>query len=183
MYASNGTRAAHRYEPSGMPSHDLSAGHDSAAARRLRSVPSDMAITVSPVRAIMGPGSIRAIAEPDIAQIQPDSSPGEQQVGSDFTRVEWVVILLARNDPLTSLCEPSRIRRLLDRLLGPSFNPRFADPRLEALRRMAVVAWHHDAAMPVSEIEAFLAGGFSTGQLEMLLARVADSRSLGAAEL
>jgi hypothetical protein len=94
-----------------------------------------------------------------------------------FARSEWQVIVLAQKDDLASLREPSRTRKLLDRLFGGTFNPRLADPRLETLRRLAVFAWHHGYAVPKSAMKAFLAQGFSMEQLDLLLASVAGGRA------
>lgn len=94
-----------------------------------------------------------------------------------FARAEWQVIVLAQKDGLSSLRAPSRAHRLLEALFGGGFNPRLADPRLEALRRTAVLAWHYGYSVPKSAIKAFLAAGFGQDQLELLLASVAKGRS------
>ncbi len=97
-----------------------------------------------------------------------------------FTRREWQVIVLAQRDGLTSLRAPGRLARLMGRLFGEGINPRLADPRLEALRRLAVLAWQHGFAVPVSAIKAIKAYGFSGDQVELLLASVANGRSTNA---
>jgi len=94
-----------------------------------------------------------------------------------FTRREWQVIVLAQRDGLASLRAPTRLAKLLGRLFGESINPRLADPRLEALRRLAVLAWQDSYAVPVSAIKAIKAFGFSGDQVELLLASVANGRS------
>jgi hypothetical protein len=102
--------------------------------------------------------------------------PASSPVATSFADQEWEIIRLARSDGLASLREPSRLARLLGRLFGADFNRGLANPRLEALRRLAVLAWHHGYAVPISAIKAFKSVGFSIDQLEILLASVARSR-------
>lgn len=61
----------------------------------------------------------------------------------EFSSVERNVILLARRDPLASLEPPGLIERALAWLLGARAGARqLAHPKLEALRRAAVVTRH-----------------------------------------
>lgn len=94
-----------------------------------------------------------------------------------FAHHEWDVIQLARRDGLASLSAPTRMARLSAWLFGGGISLRLADPRLEALRRLAVLAWHHGYVVPVSAITAFTDAGYSGDQLELLLASIASSRS------
>lgn len=91
-----------------------------------------------------------------------------------FSPLEWTVIALARRDRIASLSEPSRTARALGGLFGRGVDSRLADPRLEALRRFAVHAWHRGYVLPVSEIKRFVASGFSVDQAETLLGSVVD---------
>lgn len=93
-----------------------------------------------------------------------------------FSGLEWSVIALARSDHLASLREPGRIATALGRLFGTSGSGRLANGRLEALRRIAVLAWHRGYSVPVSELRAFLGAGFSSEQYEMLQASVGRGR-------
>ncbi len=102
--------------------------------------------------------------------------PATVAIDGGFERHEWKVVALARRDSLASLREPSRLTRLLAALFGEGINRRLANPRLEALRRFAVLAWHHGYALPVSAIKAIKEAGFTVEQVEMLLANVAVSR-------
>lgn len=95
---------------------------------------------------------------------------------ADFSPLEWTVIALSRRDSVASLSTPGPIARALGGLFGLGRESMLADPRLEALRRLAVHAWHRGYTLPVSEIKRFLAAGFSTGQYETLLASVASKR-------
>jgi hypothetical protein len=94
-----------------------------------------------------------------------------------FERSEWEVIVLSQRDDLTSLRAPSRLSRALSALFGGNPDRRLASPRLEALRRLAVLAWHHGYAVPVSAMKAFKDAGFSPDQLELLLASIAQGRT------
>ena len=53
-------------------------------------------------------------------------------------------------------------------------NRRLADPKLEALRRMAVLTWHHSYSVPKVELQAFFAAGFTTDHYELLGKRIAE---------
>lgn len=93
-----------------------------------------------------------------------------------FSGIEWTVIALAAKDSIASLSEPGRLSRALGSLFGLGGASRLADPRLEALRRAAVHAWHHGYLLPTSEIGTFLAAGFSLDQFETMLASIAPRR-------
>ena len=90
--------------------------------------------------------------------------------------LEWSVIAIARNDSLASLREPGRVSIAFGSIFGRYKNPRLADPRLEALRRMAVLAWHFSFAVPVSEVKAFFAAGFTAEHYETILASIGAAR-------
>lgn len=93
-----------------------------------------------------------------------------------FTALEWSVIALAKRDTMRSLDRPGRISRAIGGLFGAGTSSRLADPRLEALRRVAVHAWHRGFALPIAEIERFLAAGFGEAQMETLVTSVTGLR-------
>ncbi len=93
-----------------------------------------------------------------------------------FSALEWSVIALVQRDRIASLRQPGRIATALGALFGTSRPSRLADGRLEALRRIAVLAWHRGYSVPVSELRAFLAAGFSSEQYEMLQASIGRGR-------
>jgi hypothetical protein len=99
---------------------------------------------------------------------------GEEATG--FSPLEWTVIALARRDRLSSLSAPGPLARALGSVFGIGRQSVLADPRLEAIRRVAVHAWHRGYTLPVSEIKRFLAAGFTTGQFETLLASISVKR-------
>ncbi|MEJ7932890.1 hypothetical protein WG907_01295 [Sphingobium sp. AN558] len=95
-----------------------------------------------------------------------------------FAGVEWRVIGLARHDGMRSLREPGRLDRLRALLFGRSPDPRLASPRLEALRRLAVEAWHKGYAVSLLALADFRKAGFTKAQLELLLATISAGRTL-----
>ncbi len=103
--------------------------------------------------------------------------PTAEPAATGFSGIEWTVIALAARDKLSSLGEPGRLSRALGGLFGLGSSSKLADPRLEALRQMAVQAWHHGYLLPASEIGRFIAAGFNLDQFETLLASVATRRS------
>lgn len=94
-----------------------------------------------------------------------------------FSPLEWSVVALARRDRLGSLREPGRISMAMGALFGDRPNPRLADPRLEALRRMSVMTWHYGYTIPSSELRAFLAAGFDADQYELLVDSITADRN------
>lgn len=100
-----------------------------------------------------------------------------EQEDAGFSALEWSVIALARRDRKSSLDYPSRLSIALGSVFGARPSPRLADPRLEALRRMAVLSWHDGFAVPSAEVAAFRAAGFSPAQYEDMLASISVGRS------
>lgn len=114
----------------------------------------------------------------DLAQLRGralSAPPGlEAAEGSMLTPLEWQVVALAQRDRLSSLEAPSRWSRFFALFFGGDrASPRLADARLETLRRIAVLAWHGGSPLPEAEVAAFHAAGYSLGQLQLVLARVA----------
>lgn len=89
-----------------------------------------------------------------------------------FSGLEWTVILLAAGDTLASLRTPGRLSRALGNLFGLGTKSRLADPRLEALRRVAVHAWRQ-VPLPVAEAKRFIDAGFDLAQLRAVAGNVA----------
>jgi len=110
-----------------------------------------------------------AFASPTTARLERRAAVTEI---AGFTALEWSVIALAKRDNLYSLNAPSRLSRALGSLFGFGETSRFADARLEALRRLAVYAWRRGHALPVYEIGLFTAAGFNMAQVETLVASV-----------
>lgn len=98
----------------------------------------------------------RPIALPALAPAKPAFSP-----------LEWSVIRLARVDRLWTIRTAGRLRKFWNWLIGRG-NPELANPRLEALRRMAVLTWHYGFTVPGRDIAEFLSAGFSSDQYELM---------------
>jgi hypothetical protein len=108
------------------------------------------------------------LAQQGEAAIRPDAR---------LSALEWQVVALARRDRVSSLREPSRLTRAISNIFGETRNPRLADPSLEALRRMAVLSWHHGYSVPSHEVRAFLASGYSADQYELMVDSIAVALS------
>lgn len=93
-----------------------------------------------------------------------------------FSALEWSVIALAKRDTIASLGTPGRLSRALGGVFGRSTTSKLADPRLEALRRMAVHAWRYGFALPMAEIDRFVAAGYSEGQIETMVTSITGTR-------
>ena len=93
-----------------------------------------------------------------------------------FSALEWSVIAVSRRDSIASLEDPSRMSRAIGSLFGFGTTSRLADPKLEALRRVAVYAWRRGYALPQIEIDRFVEAGFTIDQAETLVASVTGDR-------
>lgn len=93
-----------------------------------------------------------------------------------FTALEWSVVALAERDPLSTLRNPSRMAVALGNLFGDTRNPKLADPKLEALRRLAVLTWHHGYRVAESAVRAFVAAGFTLQHYELLAGSIVSAR-------
>lgn len=95
---------------------------------------------------------------------------------SRLSALEWSVVAFAQRDSLASLREPGRFAAALGSLFGRR-DKRVIDPRLESLRRIAVLAWHRGWQVPTSELRAFVKAGFSLDQYELVQASIARGRA------
>jgi hypothetical protein len=95
-----------------------------------------------------------------------------------FTGLEWQVIRMAQTDPLTTLLDETKLARLIPALFGWDQKRPLANPGLEALRRVAVLSWHHGHNVDAREIEAFVAAGYSTGHYDTLLAHIDQAKQI-----
>ena len=93
-----------------------------------------------------------------------------------FSALEWSVIALAKHDTLASLATPGRLSRALGSVFGLGTASRLADPRLDALRRIAVHAWRRGFALPMAEINRFVAAGYAEAQIETLVTSITGQR-------
>lgn len=89
-----------------------------------------------------------------------------------FTQLEWQVVDLAQRDRLSSINRPGALTRAFRWAFGGVVKTALSDPRLEALRRIAVLSWYRGFSVAPAEVRAFLAAGFSLDQYETLLSRI-----------
>ena len=94
-----------------------------------------------------------------------------------LSALEWSVVALAQKDRLSSLKRPGPMSLAMGKLFAKRTNPELADPKLEALRRIAVLAWHRGYAIDSHDIHAFMAAGFSLAQYELVLASISRGRN------
>jgi hypothetical protein len=94
-----------------------------------------------------------------------------------LSALEWSVVAMAERDGLSSIREPGRFLSALGSVFGIRRPNRLANDRLEALRRMAILAWHHHWNVPKSEIAAFFAAGFSVDHYELVQDSIGHARS------
>ena len=104
------------------------------------------------------------------------AGPIADAVPARLSPLEWSVVALAQTEKLSSINRPGRIAVAMHRLFGIKYANELADPRLEALRRLAVIAWHRGYAIHSSEIHAFKAAGFTMAQYELVLSSISRGR-------
>jgi hypothetical protein len=115
-----------------------------------------------------------------------DFGLGERPTGThrhpahvSFTATEWRVIRLSAGDDQSTLRDRTvgPIGRLTRWLFGLEQPNRFADPRLEALRRFAVAHRVHGEGGSAHFREALLAAGYSQAHIDLVRATVGDGRA------
>ena len=110
------------------------------------------------------------LAKIEPSDAQPMSLPAaanSNRSTPDFSPLEWSVIRLARVDRLWTIRTAGRLRRFWNWFVGRG-NPDLANPKLEALRRMAVLTWHYGFTVPGEDVRNFLSAGFSPDQYELM---------------
>lgn len=117
-----------------------------------------------------------------VLQGSPIAAPAELAVAprteTGFSVLEWQVVAIAQHDRLASLERPGRLSTAIAMIFGGQRpNPALADSRLEALRRLAVHAWHRGYSVPRAAIRAFHEAGFTIEQYETLLASISRGRA------
>jgi hypothetical protein len=95
---------------------------------------------------------------------------------ANFSPLEWSVIRLARVDRLWTIRSAGAVRRWWNWLAGRG-NPALANPRLEALRRIAVLSWHYGFTVPGDDVAEFLSEGFSPAQYELMVNHIRRQRT------
>ncbi|MBO9712957.1 hypothetical protein [Sphingomonas sp.] len=101
-----------------------------------------------------------------------------EDVATALSPLEWSVVTLARRDGRASIRPSGFLSRLARLVAGGAPKTPLSNPRLEALRRFAVLAWTSARPIASEDRNAFLAAGFSAGQTETLLSHVGAARAL-----
>ncbi|SMF60879.1 hypothetical protein SAMN06295910_0075 [Allosphingosinicella indica] len=115
---------------------------------------------------------------PALAALGGVVQPAAALPAARLTALEWSVVALARFDRLSSLATPGRLAVALGKVFRAGLhNLQLADPRLEALRRIAVLYWHHGSTLPAAEREAFHEVGFTPGQFDRMAASIDAARA------
>ncbi|MDE0879028.1 MAG: hypothetical protein OSB00_10265 [Sphingomonas bacterium] len=134
------------------------------------------------------PPSMSASLAPSTGSVMRDVSGPITDIGTTLSAstprlsaLEWSVVALAERDRLSTLRVPGRMAVAMRILFGDSPNPQLADPRLEALRRIAVLSWHHGYTIPSFEVSAFLAAGFSNDLYELVVDSISRGRARASA--
>jgi len=123
-------------------------------------------------------GYARVSAPASQAVALPEAAPMIQAEGERpvLTELERSVIGIARQDGLSTLRQPGRLTRWLGLVFGVRISPQLADPKLEALRRIAVLSWRRGYAIASAEVKAFLASGYSPAFYELVVDTIAAAR-------
>lgn len=87
-----------------------------------------------------------------------------------LTDLERTVVLLSRRDRSVASPLVERLRDAAIRTFGLRRANRLADPKLEALRRFAVILRENEGLAPAAEIERFVAAGYRAEQVEAVYA-------------
>lgn len=96
----------------------------------------------------------------------------DHAAATELTDLEWTVVELAQRDSLASVERPGPIHAFLRWVVGIPPRNALSSPRLEALRRIAVLSWYRGFSVAPAEVRAFVAAGFTLDQYETLLARI-----------
>ncbi len=114
---------------------------------------------------------------PSEARVAAPPAAAPSLPAAKLSALEWSIVAMAERDSLASLREPGRMAAALGSLFGLSRPNGFASPRLEALRRVAVHVWRSQWNVPNSELQAFLAEGFTLEQYELIQVSIHKSRA------
>jgi hypothetical protein len=107
-----------------------------------------------------------AVAEPVVGVEKP----------ARLSALEWSIVAMAERDNVASLREPGRFLSALESLFGFRRSHQLANARLEALRRISVLAWRYRWNVPKSELAGFLNAGFSLDHYELVQTSIGQAR-------
>jgi hypothetical protein len=98
-------------------------------------------------------------------------------VTPQLSPLEWSIVAMAERDSLATLRKPNSFWSLVGAIFAIKPANRLASDRLEALRRVSVLAWRYRWNVPQSELDAFFDAGYTTEQYEQLQSRIAGARA------
>lgn len=125
-----------------------------------------------PIAALPAPRPLPFLASvPTLVPVEQAPLPAAPKLSA----LEWSIVALAERDSLASLREPGRIAAALESLFGLARPNKLADPKLEALRRVAVHVWRNRWKVPSDELAAFLEAGYSLDHYELIQMSIAKS--------
>ncbi|MEO6256988.1 MAG: hypothetical protein ABIO69_09280 [Sphingomicrobium sp.] len=113
---------------------------------------------------------------PQSSAPKPSAMVGTAAPAARLSALEWSIVAMAERDPLSSIREHGRFITALESIFGLKRAGRLANERLEALRRVAILIWHHRWNVPKSEVAAFLAAGFSADHFELIQTSIGQAR-------
>lgn len=120
-------------------------------------------------------------AAPDALPISPIKIFAEDRVfdlADTLSALEHRVLELAREDSLDTLRPPRKRGWFARLILGPApASPMLANERLEALRRLAVQAWHKGYLLPASALREAQVAGYSEDQIGAVIDTIGRSRA------
>ena len=93
-----------------------------------------------------------------------------------LSALEWSIVAMAERDTLASLREPGRFLSALTGLFGLKPANRLANDRLEALRRISVLAWRKHWNVPKTELRNFFDAGFTPDHYELVQKSIGQAR-------
>ena len=96
-----------------------------------------------------------------------------------LSELERSVIGLARGDGLSTLRQPGRLSRGLELVFGVRISPMLADPKLEALRRVAVLSWKRGYAIASAEVKALSSSPSPTSRRWPMLMKAGTAAFFG----
>lgn len=99
-----------------------------------------------------------------------------------LSALEWLAVAVSRTDGPSSLRRPGRLATALGSLFGVWRDPRLADPRLEAVRRIAVLSRQYGYTVPSYDVSRFLTAGFTADQYELVVNSVVAERQAAGRE-
>lgn len=117
-----------------------------------------------------------ALQQPTWSNPAPSEMVGTS-IPARLSALEWSIVAMAEQDGLSSIREPSRYMKAIRSLFGLKAPNRLANDRLESLRRLAILAWHHGWNVPKSELKAFLEAGFTSDQFELIQNSLGQARA------